>query len=484
MFAVLHLPDFALQAVLRADPALTGRPVALSRPDTPAVACCTKAAQAEGVCAGQSLPQAVARCPALVIRPSHAGLEREAEAAFLGVAFSVCPQVELTAAGVGTLDLRGLDASHHQGALRDALARLQGAGFDASAGLAATPLRALYAAHHAGVGQIQIGDAALIASLPLAAAGPTPEQAAILRQWGLKTLGQLTALSKADITHRLGRTGLELWERANGGAPRPLRLRSLPVSFEAAEDFEFEIETLEPLLFKFRLFVDRLARDLANASFAAQALRLTLKLADEKEHEHFIRLPEPVSDAGILFRALHAYLETARTDAGITGMRLVAIPERSQVRQRGLFDGGLVDPHGFADTLARVAALVGSDRVGTPCPADTHRPDAFTLTAPPPTLAPLPRGFTHPPRGLALRRYRPPLPATVELKGREPAFVWTSTLRESVRAVAGPWFTSGDWWEKDRFWQREEWDVELEPGGLYRLVRVPESGWFLEGEYD
>ena len=483
MFAVLHLSDFTLQALLRANPPLAHQPVALARPDAPTVEACTPSAAADGVCPGQSLPQAVARCPALIIRPPHPGLAREAEAAFLGVAFSVSPHVELTAIGACTLDLRGLPSSRHAPALQDALAHLRATGFEATAGLAATPLLALYAAHHAPPFQVQVGDVTLLASLPLAVATPTAQQAAILRQWGIKTLGQLTALTKADITHRLGRAGLDLWERANGGAPRPLRLRSLPQKFEAAEDFEFEIETLEPLLFKFRLYVDRLARDLANASLAAQALRLTLKLADETTHAHFIRLPEPVSDAGILFRALQAYLETARTDAGIIGLHLEAIPERSQVRQRGLFDGGLVDPHGFADTLARITALVGSDRAGTPRATDTHRPDTFTLIAPPASLDPVPQGFSHPTRGLALRRYRPALPATVELRGREPAFVWCSTLRDAVRTVAGPWHASGDWWEQARFWQREEWDIELESGGLYRVIRTP-AGWFLEGEYD
>lgn len=483
MFAVLHVPAFALQAVLRAEPARASQPVALSRTDAPAVMHCTRAAHAAGVRPGQSLPQAVARCPVLVIRPPHADLEREAEAALLAAAFSVGPQVELTAAGTCTLDLGGLAETRREPALHHALAELAAFGLEAAAGFAATPLLAFYAASHTAPGGVQAGTAALLASLPLDVAQPTREQAAILHQWGLTCLGQLTALSKADVTHRLGRAGLELWERASGGTVRPLQARALPHTFAAAYDCEHELETLEPLLFIFRRFVERLALELRNAHLAAQAMELSLQLADETRHEHFIRLPEPVADAAILFRALHAYLENLRTAAAIRGVRLRLVPERSLVRQRGLFDGGLVDPHGFADTLARVMALVGSDRVGTPVPANTHRPDSFTLAAPPPQLAPLPTGFSHPPRGLPLRRLRPPLPATVELAGRRPAFVWTPTVRGAVTAVEGPWHASGDWWEAGRTWQREEWDVALATGGVHRLARTPE-GWLLEGEYD
>ena len=76
------------------------------------------------------------------------------------------------------------------------------------------------------------------------------------------------------------------------------------------------------------------------------------------------------------------------------------------------------------------------------------------------------------------------MPANVELHARQPAFVWAAGLQGEVRALAGPWHLSGDWWEKDRAWQREEWDVELASGGIYRLVRTAEHGWFLEGEYD
>ena len=483
MFAVLSIPAFPLQAVLRAEPALQARPAILVTADGQLVELCTAAAQAHGVGPGQAVPQAVARCPALAVRSRRPDLERDAEAALLAAAFSVSSQVELTAPGVCSLDLANLPAARRHPALHRALADLAAFGLEAAAGLGATPLLAFYAARQAAPGRLLTGDRELLAPLPLAVAGPSAELAEILRGWGIHTLGQFTALTKADVTHRLGRAGLELWERAAGGSLRPLALQVPPRTFAAALDCEHELETLEPLLFIFRRFVDRLALELRNASLAALALELTLELADETRHTHAIRLPEAVTDADIMFRALVAYLETLRTSARIRAVRLLVVPGRGTVQQRGLFDGGLRDPHGFTDTLSRVMALVGADRVGTPVPQNTHRPDAFELIAPPPALAPLADGFSHPLRGLALRRHRPPWPARVELAGLTPARVWTSSAQGAVRAVAGPWRASGDWWQVDRTWQREEWDVELDGGGLYRLLHAPD-GWFVEGEYD
>ncbi len=483
MFAVLHLPAFPLQAILRAEPALHAQPVALLAADGQSLAVCTAAALAHGVSPGQAAPQAVARCAALVLRSPRPDLEHDAEAALLAAAFSVSPQLELTSPGVCTLELTRLPEPRRHPALQQALADLTAFGLEATAGLGLTPLLALYAARQAQPGQILTGNRDLLAPLPLDLAEPSLEQAQILRLWGLRTLGQLTTLSKADVTHRLGRSGLALWERAAGGTVRPLVTRAPDRTFSATLDCEHEVETLEPLLFIFRRFIDRLALELRNASVAAIGLELTLELTDETSHRHAIRLPEAVTDAEILFRALHAYLETVRTSASIQGVRLQVVPGRVTVRQRGLFDGGLRDPHGFADTLARLMALVGSDRVGTPVPVDTHRPDAFKLQAPPPVLAPPADHFAHPPRGLTLRRHRPPTPAKVGLVGRAPAYVWTADTQAVVSATAGPWHASGDWWEADRHWRHEEWDVELATGGIYRLCRTP-AGWFLEGEYD
>jgi protein ImuB len=48
----------------------------------------------------------------------------------------------------------------------------------------------------------------------------------------------------------------------------------------------------------------------------------------------------------------------------------------------------------------------------------------------------------------------------------------------------GPWRASGDWWTPQS-WNRDEWDVAIESGALYRLFQETESGrWFVEGSYD
>ncbi len=494
MLAVLHVADFALQALLRAEPARpSAAPAALIDPHSrPArVLACTPAAHARGVSPGQTSAQALARCENLRLLPPRPEAEAEAAAGLLAAAFSLSPFVEATAPGVCTIQIEALPPARREPALRQALAHLDSLGLAATAGTGSTPLLALYAARHATWPDAPLflpdNERAFLARLPLATAEPPPELAPILASWGLRTLGDLTDLSKASIAQRLGPAGLALWERAAGQTSRPLHTVAPPQVFVAETALEHELETLEPLLFLARRFLDRLALEIQNASLAAAEIVLQLTLADDTRHVRTLRLPEPSTRADLLFAALQTYLETLRAPAPVVGLRLALTPARAGARQSGLFDRALRDPHRFAETLARVAALVGAERVGTPELQNTHRPDAFTLVAPASDIAPPPpAAFRHPPQGLVLCRHRPPRPVNVRLAPDtpRPLALEGPALVGDISACAGPWRASGDWWQADQHWWREEWDVQLAAGlGLHRLLRTAE-GWFIEGEYD
>ncbi len=509
MYTVLHLPDFFVQAVLRTETVELTRPAALFAENTKKslVIATNAAARAVGVELQMTAPQAVARCPALLIRIRHPAAEADARAALIAVGFTLSPLIEHTAPGVCTIDLRGTDPRQHAATSSAAVTQLERLGFNATAGIAPTPLLALYAARavpaprardrpatrpEPGTSRITIDfeniltitDAtSFLAPLPIATADPPPKIAGVLRNWGVQTLGQLTALSRDDIGRRLGPEGLALWDRARGGASRPLHPVTLPDTFSAAIEFEEEIETLEPLLFVLRRFLDRLTLELRTSGHVAAELHLALTLADRTKNDRGFRLPEPTADVDVLFRTLHTHLESLRTEASITGVQLRVTPARPLVRQQGLFDTGLRDPHGFAETLARLVAIVGSDHVGTPQSKDAHRPDAVRLVPPSPVILPAAEPPLHPPLGLPLRRFRPPLPAQLELTDGKPTYLWTERFNGAIAAVRGPWLSSGEWWQADRAWRRTEYDVALAPGGLYRLV-LTDCRWFIDGEYD
>lgn len=521
MFAVLHIADFPLHAVLRLEPGATQQPAALFATSSKksVVLSLNAAARAASVDLGMTAPQAVARCPSLLIRTPELSAEADARAALLAAGFTLSPNIEDTAPGLCTADVSGLAPAQRESTAHHAVSTLAQLGLPATAGLAPTPLLALYAARAAftrslsrnpsrsfscpsallfaertkneneererfdGTVLLVTNPSSFLAPLPLSAADPPPELAAVFDSWGLRTLGDLTALPRDEIVRRFGAEGLAFYQRASGGSPRPLHLLTPAQTFTAAMELENEIETLEPLLFLLRRFLDRLTLELRASQHVAAELHLTLKLEDDTQHTRDFRLPEPTADVDILFRTLYTHLESLHTDASICALELRLNPARPLVRQQGLFDTGLRDPHGFAETLARISVLVGPDRIGTPQLQDTHRPDSAKLTPPLSGIPPAADSPLHPPLGLPLRRFRPPLPARVEFTDGCPTYLWTDNISGEITFRSSAFPSSGEWWQRDRAWSRTEWDIALAPGGLYRLLLTADT-YFLEGEYD
>jgi len=481
-YAVLCVPDFALHALRRSDPGLRGRALGLVEGDGRRARVAAASPEARGVAPGLAASLAMSRCPGIALRPRDPAAEVEAQRLLVAAAFTLAPRVEATGGGCCTVDLRGADPARTEALMRRLAAELAGAGLPARIGAGATPLLASYAARCAEPVLVVRDPGGFLAPLPLAFAEPTPEQDGILRGWGIGTLGGLTALPKAEVGRRLGTEGVLLWERAAGETTRVLRLAEPARSFAAEWAYEPPVESIEPLAFKLRRFAERIALELRGAGFVAERLSLTLLLEDGGDHRREFRLPEPGADVEGWLRILGGHLDTVRTDARVAGVRLVAAPARPQEKQGGLFDTGLRDPASFWENLARVAAIVGDDRVGTPAPSDTHRPDAFVLERPAETVPPLAEGPVHPPLGPTLRRFRPPWPVRVACAAGEPRRLEDGRLTGEVRAALGPWRRAGDWW-RPQAWAVETWQVEMAGGGVYQLART-DAGWCVEGMLD
>jgi protein ImuB len=89
-----------------------------------------------------------------------------------------------------------------------------------------------------------------------------------------------------------------------------------------------------------------------------------------------------------------------------------------------------------------------------------------------------------------LRRCRHPVPARVVMEQGRPVGVTTERrgfAGGTVLAAAGPWRSSGNWWSAgaSKYWHRDEWDVALSDGALYRLGHDHETDcWFIDGIVD
>ena len=312
---------------------------------------------------------------------------------------------------------------------------------------------------------------------------------AILHKWGIHTLGQLAALDKEQLGARLGPEAIRMWEGANGRSSRLLKLIRPPESFQESFEFEREIETAEPLLFMLRRFLEQLAVRLAAIYFVAKELTLRITFGNKQIYERVFKIPQPTNDVDLLFRMLLTHLENFRSEHPIVAVALSAEPIKPVGEQFGLFETTLRNPHQLSETLARLTALLGSDRIGTPVLEETHRPDAFRMqpfrwdiveSAVPSGQSFDAQRTAH--ATAALRRFRPVMSASLLQDEDTPAHVRSAEISGKIIAQRGPYFLSGNWWD-EKSWGRAEWDLQLQNG---ELVRPHERGgvWKIDGVYD
>jgi protein ImuB len=566
-FACIYVPNFPVAAVLRSEPDLRFRAVAVleGKPPLEKILTFNARAAAMGVAPGMTKSQAEL-CAELALRARSALQETAAHAALLDCAQSFSPHVEDAACGTVLIDLAGMESL--LGPLpeiaRNIHNRAATFGLDANVAVSSNADAAMVAARgFSGVTVIPSGEeAGRLGSLPvevlfIAEEGEEKKEASrlleTLDRWGVHQLRGLAALPEVALSERLGQKGLHLQRLARGVASRTLDLVEAPLIFEEAVELEHPVLLLEPLAFLLNRLLEQLCARLGSRALATQELRLRLDLDcfagmdDEAENcgipsesdtatmrgqppfrqtqgrlpagqrreappycrlTQFcrtLRLPLPMLDAKLFLKLLQLDLNAHPPGAPIVKIHLAAEPVRPRMAQGGLFLPPSPEPEKLELTLARIAGIVGRNRVGAIEVLDTHHPEGFRIqrfvselaresqkgkVAQPLVEKRIEQGGEDKSAVTALRRFRPPLRAAVSLENGQPGRVVCMKVKEVNGCVlwrAGPWRSSGDWWERAA-WSRDEWDIALQNANaiaLYRLVHdLLGGGWFVEGTYD
>jgi protein ImuB len=323
-----------------------------------------------------------------------------------------------------------------------------------------------------------------LGALPLSMLALEPELAEALAQWGLTHLADFAALDPREVTLRLGHHALR-WHRLTRGAGlRPLRVDEPPPDFVREMDLDDAESLLEPLLFLFNRFLGEICEALTNHGLAAQNIKLHLKHEKQPATERLLRLPFPTRDARLLAKLVQLHLEADPFPAAVTALALRIDPVEPRGQQDGLFRAGTPAPEKLEITLHRLEQLVGLENVGRAELLDTHRPRPFQMVR---FTQPAPRdpwaGWEGAPV-LSLRLFEPVVPAEVRFETGRPSAIRSAAATGPITECAGPWKSSGHWWDAGR-WNWEEWDVAVTGCGVFRLVwEPPRKCWFLEGMYD
>jgi protein ImuB len=395
------------------------------------------------------------------------------------------PLVENTGPDTVVFSIAGLGSligDAHQ--IASAIAR-QGAamGLAANLAIAPNPSAAILAARNLPGTTILVPgqEAHSLAPIPIEALPADPDQILTLRRWGIHTLGELGALPEAGLVERLGAAGSRLRHLALGHGDSILDIQPPSIDYTAHQELDHPIELLEPLLFVLSSMLHELTRKLQRNGGAASRVTVTLTLERRKAFTKDIDLPVAVCDPVALLKQIQLALEAHPPRAASVAVGITLHPAPPRVAQSGLFMPAAPEPEKLQTLLARLRALAGEDHVGSPEILNTHRPDAWQLR--PCAFEPCePKDAALRVLHLALRYFRPPLAARVDIDRGVLKRVASSRVSGRVLQCAGPWRTSGDWWT-DTIWSRDEWDVVLEDRAIYRLYLTSDQ-WFIDGSYD
>ena len=260
--------------------------------------------------------------------------------------------------------------------------------------------------------------------------------------------------------------------------------------FEQTLDLDWPIDGLEPLSFVLGRLMEPLSAHLERRDRGAAVLHVRLQLVTRVVHERSLQLPAPMRDARALRTLALLDLESHPPAAAIDRVTVAVDPTPGRVVQFSLLTRPLPSPEHVSTLMARLAALMGEGRCGSPELVDSWRPGACAIKPFAPRDSNILHAPSHAPREAAETARRPktrspkmifsvaqwlrglwqqsvleetPLSRCADSARPFPcACVWKTAGRCVSGSIdadfgggqivmgAGPWRTSGAWWEPQR----------------------------------
>jgi protein ImuB len=520
------------------------------------VVACSAAARAEGVRPGLRRREAQGRCPELELLAHDPARDARAFEPVLVAIEQLTPWVEVLRPGECAFPARGA-ARYHGG--EPALAVTVTAAVHAAVesrggpplgrggpgdrrggpplgrdgcrvGIADGTFAAGLAARH----QVIVppgGSRAFLAPLPVATLD-RPDLADLLVRLGLRTLGDLAALPRADLATRFGSEGARAARLASGLDEHPKGARRPPPDLRVTAELDPPADRVDTAAFTAKTLADELVARLDRLGLACTRLRIE---AETDQGETLSRVwrydpttpaprpssPDPVSrsatggsspgPAGPSGRMAAVMTERVRwqLDGWLTGRtghlpgaltRLALAPDEvvlDRGRQLGFWGEETEAEQRAARALARIQGLLGPEAVHTARLRGGRDPaDRITQAGSGdlPGAVPWPGQVPAPAPAIV---YAEPLPAevvdatgaTVTVDGRGLLGSLPARVRvrdrawSSISAWAGPWLVDERWWDPAAHRRLVRLQATTDRGAAY-LLRLTGGRWWVEAIYD
>jgi protein ImuB len=445
-----------------------------------------------GVAAGQTLADAQAIAPELLLVPEEAGAGLRVLRALAVWARRYTPLAAADAPDGVMLDVTGCD--HLWGGeaalLADVLTRLRRAGFAARGAVAGAPAAAGALARARGDGPVVAPgqEVAAVAGLPIGfALRLGAGELAPLVRLGLRRVGDLLALERAPLARRFGTALLERLDAVTGARREAIRPVRPPPELGVA------LEPLEPVVTRAGIdavldrLLEALCAKLLTAGVGVRRLALLAWRVDGRVQEVAIGTGQPSRAPAHLRRLFRDRLE--RLAPGL-GFERLALEARAVDPMPAGVQAAL--PIGGRDAGAGAALAQLLDRLGQrvevrrAAPVASHWPEHMvTSIGPHDAVPPVPSVWGGLGTPVLLRR-RPELVRVVALLPDGPPALlrWRGGVAR-LRRAEGPRPLEPEWWRLEGLpGRRDYYQLELESGvrlWVYRDGAPEDQRWLLHG---
>ncbi len=341
-----------------------------------------------------------------------------------------------------------------------------------------------------GLARFAEDDSEALHPLPLAALGLDDRTIAKLRRVGIRRIGELHRLPRAELTAGYGPEPVRKLAQALGQAPEILRFITEPPEWRDIRHFAEPIFAPAQLQTALATLTETLCKSLAKSQRGATALTATFYRVDSRRPETTLHFATPCRDDSQITKLLQEKLTAIDPGFGVDAIALHATQTEPLAPRQTTIER---PEKNFAAPTNTLLNRLGPQKLWRVEQRQTHIPERATIRRPI-NLPPVPWSKPTHPRPLKLLDKPDPITAIAPVPDDPPAaFSWRGKSHR-IRHATGPERIAREWWrhEPDATRPEEEkirdyYTVEDSEGGKFWLFRaglhdgIAAVRWYLHG---
>jgi DNA polymerase-4/protein ImuB len=361
------VPHFPWQCEVERQPALEGCPVIVTYAVGSQRLVLDGSADLTDIQSGMPLQQAIALHGEVKLIPADMSYYSSVFERLLDTLEERSPLVEGADPGCAYLGLEGLQMIYtSDGALINAIKEVVPGAFDVRLGIAEGKFPAYLAALYSPPGGFRVlaGDmGSILKDLPGNVLPISAKSKQKLHDFGLHTLGQVSALPMGPLQSQFGPEGKRIWQLARGHDDSPLYPRRMEEAIEESTTLPSVTVSLEAILVSIESLLSRVFAKDALKGKGISGLVLWATIWGSGYWERSIKFKEPAMNPRSALSRIKQVLESHPPPGPVEelGLKLTALGYRSG-RQRNLFSEVRAKDH-LLDDIKQMELRLGGPQV-------------------------------------------------------------------------------------------------------------------------